>query len=1004
MDNSVPVQKFTLGSIESIVPVFGLWCGPGWSAGKRGELDSPLYFEVARVSNKFGDIEDSKLDSICMVHDMSYFLAKGLPNEAMLKTQADATFLNDLSSAYSSLTPSERPYASVALLAFSAKMLLVNPVLIGVDFFKDVASSALKLVRENSTPTNPFVELAGENTGGSLVTTADGQIVAGFSQSGEKVTLAINPECDVIEMLLQRDREPGDDFGEYDTLRIQRDMNSTVSQVSHSVDGVEDFKGVVVGQLTQEKLDEFIDKGTVARDFSSSPVLQMSEPIAERRSTVELFNAIDTSLDGYALSELDSWFFDADPILMAPYQWERIDSSLESFWYRGNDEAVAAYDLWEASQDVSWHGDRWLEIQTDFNTDPWVSDFTSFADYALTEPLYYAGSGGISNFGDTYFSDVGLSSYSTTQHPDYFFSYIDPLVMKLGGGSVHTTNLVGSKILFDMNGDGDKDRTGWITADHAFLVRDINKNGKIDNVSEMFSEQMSNSAGSGFAALAELDTKRNGRIDKNDKAFGELRLWTDINANGVTDKGELHKLGRFGVKSIDLNHVVARNQYDNGNMVLGTASYSGVRDGMAYTGEIAEVLFNFGDHAPVANVYLSDQATTMRTADGKVIEVLKDDSAQKVNASLSGVNVLIGGIGDVLSAGKAGQSLLIGNGGATLNGNSGIVHFIVNGSKNVVNTGTGTSVIEVHGDDNTINASKGKVEIDVEGSRNKISIGSHADVDLAGIANILTALSKSKGNGITVSGVGQVINASNADISIKEHASLALTGKNNAIAMAGDATLTGKASGGTLTVAGDDNRATLDGAFIAITEDAELTLTGTKHQIVLAGEAALVMNSSGKGSNISVFGEDNQLTASKATITLAEGAGLALTGAGSKLVSTGDSRLDVNGTGHQVDVYGSDNVMEVDRSTINERGFAELDLTGVGNTLKVTSDYSSAARNDLKVLAKAGQTLQQTWDRFDRTVDAAFGPDWAPEDDHGVVVDVTGVSSTYASLIEPAIV
>ncbi len=791
-------------------------------------------------------------------------------------------------------------------------------------------------------------------------------------------------------------------------------LDSSVTEITHFTYGEEDLNGVIVGSLTQEKLDQFAELGSLALEFPASPELPAVDPDAADFSSFDLFDSLNVALDPHALDEFDTWFGNVDPILIEPYHWERVDSSLENFWYYGNDQTLAAYDLGDVIQEANWRPDFWADDWELPNIDPWFSYASPDSYEYVPEPVYYtAPYGGTSDYGSSYswssdFSYFGSSgsygSYGYGSQSDYFFSYIDPLVLKLGGGAVHTTNLSGSKVRFDMDGDGDRDKTGWISADHGFLVIDKNKNGKIDNVSEMFSEQMSARASTGFAALAELDNKRNGRIDKNDKAFADLRLWTDINANGVTDTGELHKLGHFGIQSIDLNRIEERNQYDNGNMVLSTTSYTGVRKGISYTGEVAEVLFNFGDHAPVAHVYLSDQATALRTADGKVIEVLKDAGAQKVNASLSGVNVLIGGAGDVLNAGNAGQSLLIGNGGATLNGNDGSVHFIVNGSQNVVNTGTGTSFIEVHGDANTINASKGEVDIEVDGSRNKISIGSYAKVDLGGTANTLTAVAKSKDSEITVSGGGHTIHASNADISIEADASVTLNGKNNDISMAGDATLAGNASGGTLTVAGDNNKATLTGAFIAVTEGAELNLTGAKHQVVLAGDAELVMTSTGKGTTISVFGEDNQLTVSAATITLDEGAGLELTGTGSKITLTGDARLETQGYGHVIEVYGTGNALDVDRSKVYEHAFADMELIGVGNMVKVTSDYSPAVTTETKVLAGTERALQQAWDRFDATVDAAFGTAWEPPvDDGSVLVALTGVSGVTPLTSELAI-
>ncbi len=372
---------------------------------------------------------------------------------------------------------------------------------------------------------------------------------------------------------------------------------------------------------------------------------------------------------------------------------------------------------------------------------------------------------------------------------------------------------------------------------------------------------------------------------------------------------------------------------------------------------------------------------------------MHDRPSQKANASLSGVNVLIGEAGDVLNAGNAGQSLLIGNGGATLNGNSGSVHFIVNGSQNIVNTGKGLSFIEVFGDANTINASKGDVELNVDGSRNKISIGSGAEVDLGGTANILTAAAKSRANEIAISGSGQVVTVSNADITIHANTSVTLAGKDNDIVMTGNATLSGKASGGSLVVSGSNNDATLSGAFVALTDGAALTLTGGKQQVVLADDASLIMNGHTKESTINVFGEGNFLSVTKAKINLDNGAGLALAGSQSKITLTGDATFTSTGTGHVIDVYRTGNEIQVDRSTINEHGLADLTVVGAGNVLKVAKDSASVLLNEMLALGKIDQSLDQAWQVFEHRIDPTSNVPSSPPPALGIIATLIGADS-----------
>ncbi len=999
MDQGQRVSVLNLNSVAEMVPTFGYWCGPEWSAGQRGSSFDLKFTTVAKVPDQNGRLVNSQLDALCQVHDRSYIDAFGKPDAARLKTAADIKFLNDLGDVYDSLTPVEKPYALLAYAGFVAKFILVDIPSLVAETIGEMWSEAMEFLRENSTPTPLFVELDRNSEVHSILLDSEGNVVLGRSKDDESTSITIDPDRREIEFLQRGSIERGE---AREKIQIRMDLDSSVSELTHSSDGAEDLKGVIVGPLTQEKLDQFSELGSLALDLPALPDAGPAVPGTAEAAMHELFGVLDVPLEFNQIDDFSLWFDETNPILIEPYQWDSIDAALENFWYHGTDQTLAAYDLGNVIEEVDWRPDFWSDDWSQPDLDPWYSGNEQSPDYYFPEPVYYSDSQDPSGFGDGFFGDPALTSGSGSGGADPFHSFIDPLVLKLGKGAVHTTNRSGSSVRFDMDGDGHKEKTGWITADHAFLVRDKNKNGKVDGISEMFSEKTSPTASTGFGALAELDTQPNGRIDKYDKQFSELRLWTDINANGVTDSSELHKLSKFGIKSIDLGSIVLRNQYDNGNMVLGTASYTSDRNGVVYTGEVAEVLFNFGEHAPVANVYLSDQATAVRTADGKVIEVLSDAGAQKVNASLSGVNVLIGEAGDVLNAGNAGQSLLIGNGGAILNGNGGAVHFIVNGSLNIVNTGMGTSVIDVHGDGNTINAAKGEVVLDVDGSRNMISIGSNAEVDLGGTANMLTAAAKSEDNEIEVTGKGHVVNASDASIAVNPHTVVTLNGKDNDITMEGDATLAGKATGGTLIVTGDDNVASLTGAFVGVS-DGELTLTGLKHQVVLAGEASVVMTSSAKTSIINVFGKDNELTANKATIYVAKGAELDLAGTGDKVTLTGNDTLDADGSAHVIDVYGSRNKVQIDLSTVYERGLADLTLSGAGNTLKVTKDNSAEVPWEQIILGHAERTLQEAWSKYEQAAGTGFDAAGNVQAGSTVVVELTGVNAASAGLLAPVV-
>jgi hypothetical protein len=110
----------------------------------------------------------------------------------------------------------------------------------------------------------------------------------------------------------------------------------------------------------------------------------------------------------------------------------------------------------------------------------------------------------------------------------------DPLVLDLDGDGLELTRSDGGNVYFDIDHDGFAERTGWVGGDDGLLARDLNGNGKIDDITELFG----NAATPGFGVLATLDSNSDGKISATDSAFGTLRIWRDL--DGVTDERVLH--------------------------------------------------------------------------------------------------------------------------------------------------------------------------------------------------------------------------------------------------------------------------------------------------------------------------------------------------------------------------------------------------------------------------------------------------------------------------------
>jgi len=122
-------------------------------------------------------------------------------------------------------------------------------------------------------------------------------------------------------------------------------------------------------------------------------------------------------------------------------------------------------------------------------------------------------------------------------------------------------------------------------------VRDVNRNGSIDSGAELFggATELANGqrAGNGFAALAQLDSNNDGKIDTTDASFGELKVWVDADADGVSDAGELRGLIDAGVMELNLDFAKGSDM-DNGNLLGMVGSYTGT-DGSS--NEMVDVWF-----------------------------------------------------------------------------------------------------------------------------------------------------------------------------------------------------------------------------------------------------------------------------------------------------------------------------------------------------------------------------------------------------------------------------
>lgn len=101
---------------------------------------------------------------------------------------------------------------------------------------------------------------------------------------------------------------------------------------------------------------------------------------------------------------------------------------------------------------------------------------------------------------------------------------IDPIVIQTDS---IPPGLADKKIQFDLDLDGALDEVSVPRNGSGFLVFDRNKNGEIDDGSELFGPQ----SGHGFSELRMLDSDGNGWLDENDIEFKNLQIWS-MDASG----------------------------------------------------------------------------------------------------------------------------------------------------------------------------------------------------------------------------------------------------------------------------------------------------------------------------------------------------------------------------------------------------------------------------------------------------------------------------------------
>ncbi len=143
---------------------------------------------------------------------------------------------------------------------------------------------------------------------------------------------------------------------------------------------------------------------------------------------------------------------------------------------------------------------------------------------------------------------------------------IDPLVINLDSNA---TNLKDTRFKFDINSDGSDENIPWLKGSNGFLVFDRNKDGVINNGTELFGPK----TGDGFSELSELDYDNNGFIDESDPDFKNLMVWS----GKAYENSKLMTLKYHDIAAIGLVNVNSEFSLKNStNNTLGQVKKTGI--------------------------------------------------------------------------------------------------------------------------------------------------------------------------------------------------------------------------------------------------------------------------------------------------------------------------------------------------------------------------------------------------------------------------------------------
>lgn len=163
-----------------------------------------------------------------------------------------------------------------------------------------------------------------------------------------------------------------------------------------------------------------------------------------------------------------------------------------------------------------------------------------------------------------------------------------PVVLDLNNNGIELLAPEDSSMFADLNGDGWKEKMGWVSPDDGVLAYDADNDGLIDVLDEVSFVKYKTGALTDLEGLAGLDSSGDGVISSADDAWSKLGVVT-----GAARQDSTGKVSDWS--SLDSNEIAAISlerqgtpYLDHGNVVFGTSTLT-FADGR--TGQAGDVMF-----------------------------------------------------------------------------------------------------------------------------------------------------------------------------------------------------------------------------------------------------------------------------------------------------------------------------------------------------------------------------------------------------------------------------